>query len=255
MKTCIPFIAFLIFLGGCQKDEALITGEISGTVLTFNQAFTLSNDQSGVQVVLYKESVVLDSTSTDEQGHYIFSHVPYGKYHVNLRKDGFIQSYSTHTVFHVGGYSPTLVNLDLYEIPTYEVHLDSVVFNAADWALYFHLKVNGDTISPGGTYYYPPYLVFASNSPDVSIEQYISHGRGYLMDYDLDHYPEKTAVYGRTFLYEMYNFNALQSGNVYLRLYPLAYGQGYAPDDYYKEALGKPSNVVSFVWDKSTGQR
>jgi hypothetical protein len=255
MKVQYVVILVLIFLGSCQKDEELLTGEISGTVFTFNQAFTLYNDQSGVQVVLYKESAVLDSTSTDELGHYNFSHVPYGKYHVNYRKDGFIQSYSTHTIYHVGGYSPTLVNLDLYEIPTYEVHLDSVVFNAADWALYFHLKVNGDTITPGGTYYFPPYLVFASNSPNVSIEQYISMGKGYLMDYDLDHYPAKIAVYGRTIIYEMYNLDALQSGTVYLRLYPLANGQGYALDDYYKEALGKPSNVVSFVWDNSAGQR
>ena len=249
MKTCITFIIFLLFLGSCQKDEVLLSGEISGIVFTYNHDYTQYNDQSGVQVALYNESVLLDSTLTDAQGHFIFSHVPYGKYHINYAKDGFIQTYSTHTVYHVGGYSPTFVSFYLHEIPTYEVHLDSVVYDAADWALYIHLKVNGDTISPGGSFYYPPYLVFASNSPDVSIEQYISQGKGYLMDYDPDHHPAKTAVYGRTFIYEMHNFEALQSGTVYMRMYPLAMGQGYFFNEFYREALGMPSNVISFEWE------
>jgi len=252
MKTYLTFVIFLLFLASCQKDEELLSGEISGIVFTYNHDYTKYNDQSGVQVALYNESALLDSTYTDAQGHFIFSNVLYGKYHVKYHKDGFIQTYSTNTVYHVGGYSPTFVSFYLHEIPTYEVHLDSVVYNVADWAFYFHLKVNGDTISPGRSYYFPPYLVFASNSPDVSIEQYISQGRGYLMDYDPDNYPAKTAVYGRTFMYDMYNFEALQSGTIFMRIYPIAQGQSY---DFYREALGKPSNVISFVLDDIAGRR
>ena len=55
--------------------------------------------------------------------------------------------------------------------------------------------------------------------------------------------------------YEMdQNFNQLKEGTIYLRLYPIAMGQGYAINDYFPEALGPPSNVASFNWNELAGE-
>jgi hypothetical protein len=61
----------------------------------------------------------------------------------------------------------------------------------------------------------------------------------------------KVAVYASLQDYDMdQNFNQLKEGTIYLRLYPIAMGQGYLITDFYPEALGPPSDVISFVWNE-----
>ncbi len=48
------------------------------------------------------------------------------------------------------------------------------------------------------------------------------------------------------------NLKKEQFISAYIRLH---LGQGYWINDYFPEALGPPSNVISFVWDEVVGNR
>jgi hypothetical protein len=138
----------------------------------------------------------------------------------------------------------------LYEIPTYELSLDSVGYYAEDSRLIIYLKFNGDTVLPKNSYGMP-LRVFAGNSPEVSRDNYVSAGRSYLTEYGPWNWQIKSAVFGSFYEYEMdLNFAQLKEGIIYLRLYPIASGQGYGISQYYPEALGPPSSVISFSWDE-----
>lgn len=252
----VYFIVFLfLLLFNCRKDQEIITGDISGKIYSYDQYGFLVPDQSGVTVKLFRDTAFLGYTVTDSRGQYGFENLPYGKYSLSLGKEHFIQTRDPHIIFHAGGYSPTLVNYHLYEVPTYELLLDSIGYYAEDYRLIIHLKFNGDTALPANVYGLAV-RVFAGNSAEVSHENYISAGRAYLSEYGPGEWQTKVAVYGSLLDYEMdQNFDQLKEGAIYLRLYPIAVGQGYAINDYFPEALGPPSNVISFVWDEITGNQ
>ena len=239
-----------MLLVNCRKDQEIITGDIKGKIYIFDQFGFMMPDQSDVTVKLFRDTALLETTLTDAQGQYIFKNFIYGKYTLSLEKDHFVQTKEPHIVFHAGGYSPTLANYYLYEVPTYELLLDSIGYYAEDYRLIIHLKFNGDTALPYNVYGLP-LRVFAGNSMEVSRENYVSAGRAYLSEYGPGEWQTKVAVYGSLFDYEMdQNFNQLKEGTIYLRLYPIAAGQGYMINDYFPEALGPPSNVISFVWNE-----
>ncbi len=252
----VYFIVFLfLLLFNCRKDQEIITGDISGKIYSYDQYGFLVPDQSGVTVKLFRDTAFLEYTLTDSRGQYGFENLPYGKYSLSLGKEHFIQTRDPHIIFHAGGYSPTLVNYHLYEVPTYELLLDSIGYYAEDYRLIIHLKFNGDTALPANVYGLA-LRVFAGNSAEVSHENYVSAGRAYLSEYGPGEWQTKVAVYGSLFDYEMdQNFDQLKEGIIYLRLYPIAQGQGYMINDYFPEALGPPSNVISFVWDEVVGNR
>lgn len=242
-------IALILLHANCQKDEEIITGDIAGKIYSYDQYGIMVPDQSGVTVTLFRDTAVLATALTDSRGQYRFEELPYGKYVISLEKDLFIQTWDAKTVYHAGGFSPTLANYNLYEIPTYELSLDSVGYYAEDNRLIIYLKFNGDTVLPKNSYGMP-LRVFAGNSAEVSWDNYVSAGRSYLTEYGPWNWQIKTAVYGSLYEYEMdQNFTQLKDGMIYLRLYPIASGQGYWINQYYPEALGPPSNVISFVWD------
>jgi hypothetical protein len=249
-------IALFLLLINCKKDEEIITGEIAGKIYTYDQySIKLVPDQSGVKVKLFRDTALLSVTETDSRGQYGFGDLPYGKYKISLEKNLFIQSWDKKTVYHAGGYSPTLANYGMYEIPTYVLTLDSLGdFDAEDNRMIIYLKFNGDTTLPSN--YGMPLLVFAGNSPEVSKDNYVSAGKSFLSVYGPEDLSIKTAVYGSLYEYNMdQNFDQLKNGLIYLRLYPIAMGQGYWINDYYPGALGPPSNVISFRWDEVVGKR
>lgn len=236
------------FLSGCKKKEELMTGPISGKILAFNQYCFRTPDQPDITVKLFQDSVLIDTNSTNSNSQYVFENMPYGKYSIRVEKAGFIQAWNLNNINHIGGYSPTLNDFYLYEVPTYQLNLDSVR-KIQEYIVVF-LKFNGDTILPENACGMP-LRVFAGNTPDVSKDNYTaSCGRASLIHYDLNDYRKKVAVYAR---YEEWNmepgFDLLKNDSIYMRIYPIAVGQGYGSHDYYPEALGPPSNVISFLWD------
>ncbi len=249
LKYACFIIAIILLLLNCKKEEELITGEIAGKIYSYDQYGNMLPDQSGVTVNLFRDTGLLAKAETDSRGQYGFENLPYGKYGISLEKNLFIQTWGTKTVYHAGGYSPTLTNFNMYEIPTYVLSLDSLSYNAEYNKLIIHLKLNGDTVLPSN--YGMPLRVFAGNSLEVSKDNYVSAGRSYLTDYGPENWDTKTAVYGSLHEYSMdQNFAQLKDGMIYLRLYPIAMGQGYWINEYYPEALGPPSNVISFNWDE-----
>jgi hypothetical protein len=249
----IPVLFFLIF--NCRKDQEIITGDITGKINSYDQYGFLVPSQSGVTVKLFRDTALLEHTLTDSRGQYAFENQTYGKYRISIEKDQFIQTRDPHIIYHAGGYSPTFVNSYLFEVPTYELLLDSIGYYAEDYRIIIHLKFNGDTALPGYVYGFP-IRVFAGNSPEVSRENYVSAGKVSLSEYDPGDWQTKVAVYGSLYDYEMdQNFDKLKDGIIYFRLYPIAVGQGYMINDYFPEALGPPSNVISFVWDEVVTNR
>jgi hypothetical protein len=255
VKPVYFIIVLLFLLFNCKKDQEIITGDITGKIYSYDQYGLILPDQSGVSVKLFLDTALLETTLTDERGQYTFNNLTYGKYKISLEKEHFVQTRDPHIIYHAGGYSPTLANFYLFEVPTYELVLDSVGYYANYHALIIHLKFNGDTVLPANTFGLPV-RVFAGNSTEVSHENYVASGKAYLLDYGPGEYLTKEAVYAIFYDYDLdQNFNQLKEGTIYLRLYPIAEGQGYEINDYFPEALGPPSNVISFVWNEVVPKR
>jgi hypothetical protein len=248
---------FIIFLQACQKQEEIMTGKITGRMAIYNQSFKSMPDRSGILVSLLRDGSIVTSDTTDFKGGYLFENIPYGKYRIDLKKDKYIQAWNPPFVYHVGGYSPTYANLSVFEIPIYELGIDSIDYYSDGHELIIYLKFDGDTVITYNLYGYP-FIAYAGNSPDISKDNYITKGNGILRDFwDVYNSPPRiVSVYGRM---NLYTFSpAIKdaiSGTVYLRIYPLANGQGYGTStQFYPDALGKPSNVISFVLNDLIGK-
>jgi hypothetical protein len=239
-----------MLLVDCRKDQEIITGNVTGKIYCYDQYGFLMPDQPGIAVKLYRDTALLNSTLTDSRGQYLFEHMSYGKYSISCEKDFFILPSWPHIIYNAGGYSPTLADLNLHEIPTYDLFLDSVGYLAEYYTYVIYTKFNGDTLLPQYGSYGLPLKVFAGNTPEISSENYISTGDAYLEDISGT---EKVAVYAILWSMDQF-FNHLKDGTIYLRMYPIAFGQGFVPSSYNPRALGSPSNVISFKWDELAGR-
>ncbi|MCU0407990.1 MAG: carboxypeptidase-like regulatory domain-containing protein, partial [Bacteroidales bacterium] len=239
----LPFI-----IASCTRDEALITGSISGRLSLYDQFHKKISDASGAEVSLEDSLGLVLSTVTDAGGKYSFEEVPYGRYELVPSKDRFIRTKNPNPVYHIGGYSPTMTSLSLFEIPTFDVSLDSAAFFPDDGYLIVYLKLNGGTTLPPNTYGLT-FIAFSGSTPDVSKDKHEWIWKGIFADYSFGQYPTVTVnVYGMIPSYSFSNnFNPQTPGTFYMRVYPLAGGQGYYTTDFYPEALGKPSNVPAFA--------
>jgi hypothetical protein len=242
MKKHLFTLLILVFLGGCKKNEELLIGDITGVVSTFNQDNLLSNDQSDVRVFLLKDSVLVDSTLTDLYGQYIFHHLPYGKYNIDLKKENFLQSNASHYFNHVGGYSPTIARFDQFEIPTFQVTVDSIWLIQSEYQLHLFVRINDNELVPAGFYWLDG---FAGKTPDVSKDNYIALVGGCIYN-DFERPPFTSSV--KCLIYSFLpEIEALKSDTIYFRFYPLALGQVlYGPIS--QRGLGKPSNVIKYFW-------
>jgi hypothetical protein len=143
-------------------------------------------------------------------------------------------------ISHIGGYSPTLKDLNIFEVPRYEIAIDSVKTDSLDYYIYLYLKVDGNTEIP---FFYNVLVAYYGNDPDVSYENYsgIATGvAGYLWPFYKEPYYNA----------KIYDFYTNLTGTIYMRLYLLTMGQSSYVRPFNPAALGKPSNVVSFVWQK-----
>lgn len=255
MKSILIFLASFILLSGCQPDNEIIKGSISGFISSLDQSAVLLNDQSGVEVKLYKDSSLIGTMMTNANGKYAFDDVQYGKYRIELEKEGFVSDWERQFIHHIGGYSPTIASYTLYEIPTYSLSIDSISFDTEYYFFSIYVKFNGDTILPASNYGYV-IRAFAGTSPDVSEDNNVAAGKAYLTDTDYELYPKKMRAVVRMYIWDLENHDILRTGTFYLRLYPLAMGQGYWIHDYLPKALGPPSvNVIEFNFNELVGSR
>jgi hypothetical protein len=255
MKNIFLILASFIILSGCQPDKEIIRGSIAGFIYALDQSAVLLNDHSGVVVKLYKDSSLIDTKITDANGKYTFDAIPYGKYRIDPEKEGYVPDWDQPVVHHIGGYSPTLVNYRVYEIPTYELTIDSISFDPINYFFSIYVKFNGDTILPATNYGYI-IRAFAGATPGANKDNSVAAGKAYLTDTDYHIYPKKMRAVVRMNIWDLENDDVLRTGTFYLRLYPLAMGQGYWIHDYLPEALGPPSvNAIEFNYNELVGSR
>jgi hypothetical protein len=250
MKILLPGCLILLFAFGCKEDKEIMTGEITGIVSLFSQQNIKLSDCSGVRVNLYRNAEHLGDTLTDTYGEFHFRDLPYGKYQVDLQKDNYIREDVSTEFDHVGGTKTTIINYRMFEIPTYILTIDSFKIIQGGYWFDVYLKVNDDTLLPFVNYpkpYFYNLKGFSGSSPDFAPENSLGFVFGYLNDQKP--YPGigKKAVYGNLINF----YGPIQPpgyDSVYLKVYPIAFGQGYNNGEISNKALGKPSNVVVFHW-------
>jgi hypothetical protein len=227
-------------LTGCKKETVLNTGDILGRLIVFNENGSLSDNLSGIKVTLYKDSSLVTHSLSDENGQYRFRDISYGKYSISLEKENYIQREVDYTIYHIGGYSPTIRDAVVYEMPMYNISIDSFLFFPQNYRLKLYLKIDGQAIIPFDTY---RVIGFCSNSADVSCYNYSNIISGRVTSYTL-YAPYDAAG-------EIYNnLSKLSvSDTWYIRFYLQAFGQNLT-NTINTKTLGKPSNVITFRWSK-----
>jgi len=239
MKTVRSYIiVFLLLLSvGCEKDnKTMLIGDIIGKVEMIDENNYSLQDRSNVNVSLISDTTIIHSI-TDQMGNFYFKNILYGNYQIDLEKNGFVKSKVNYTVHHLGGYSPTLVEYRLYEIPKFELVVDSIEFNGNFEISKFYIELKGNTGLPRMGYFI---RCFCSNTPDVSKDNFVSTDHGWIDASDIN---GQFAVGG--IVIDDYEFHQLESDSIFICIYPQAWGQQMY--EYYQESLGEASNVISFM--------
>lgn len=221
----------------CEKsDPELLSGDIAGIVEVYDENQYLLEDMSGVQLSLTNE-IFTTQTSTDPTGKFFFEDIDYGNYQADLAMEGYIKPYRDYPIHHLGGYSPTLVEYKIYEVPKFETRIDSIIFSGKYERSDIYVNLQELSGKPKIAYIF---WCFFSNSPDLSDELYVARNSGWMWSPELEGSLTEISV-------EIWDsrFDQLVADTIYLRVYPQAWGQGYY--DYYPESLGKGSNVISFL--------
>lgn len=236
---------FLIFsLFGCREEY--LSGDLKGVIIAYDQYYNSTGDRSGTEVQIFRDSSEAGFTLTDEAGRYSFDDLPYGKFSIVCRKDGYVENYERTTIKHIGGGAPFFNNFGIYEVPYYSLHLDSIK-PGENYTICFYLKIDGDTILRSKSTL--QFVVFASYSPEVSKDNYQGSGKGYFFDWT--DYTRRTKIAVHGLLSDNENIDLLSdSDSIYLVAYPLASGQGYGFWQFREGALGRPSNVIKCKWPR-----
>jgi len=237
IKYIILFIALLL---SCKEKSEILSGDITGKINITEQDQSPAPDNSGVETILYDyDGNHISSFLTESSGNYTFRDIPYGRYSIELEKQGYLQSNEIPSaIFQIGGYSPTLKDFDIYEVPKYEISVDSVRTDSLNYYIYLYLKVDGNKEIP---FFYNVLVAYYGTDPDVSYENYSGMATGVVGNL----WP----LYKEPYNAKIYDFYTDLTGPIYMRVYLLTIGQSTYKRPFNPAALGKPSNVFSFVWE------
>jgi hypothetical protein len=238
MRKIHLFFILAILLTGCKKETKLITGDIVGKITVYNKDGSLSGDLSGIKVNLFQNSTLVKSSISDENGQYRFIEIGYGKYSINLEKENYIEREVDYSIYHIGGYSPTIKDAVIYEMPDYVMAIDSFMFFPESYRLKLYLKIDGQQIIP---FYNYRVIGFCSTSQEVSSGNYEFIVSGRVTSATI-YAPHDAAG-------EIYNnVWKLQTPDTwYIRFYLQAFGQNLT-NTINTATLGKPSNAIIFKW-------
>jgi hypothetical protein len=244
MKVFTGILIILILLTGCESEVKVITGTVAGKVVATSPYHKYLPGQEDVKVNLYSDTAVAGTAMSDGRGYFHIKDVPYGKYYLKAFKEKFVPSWSENTIYHVGGSSPSMQDVYIDEVPGFQITVDSLGFTNLD-GTYILFWIRSDTIVPTGWF-----RVFADSLSNVTKDKYTSAGKGSFQIY-YPNYPTVVPTYGKISIYDFDSgINKLKSDTIFLRLYPTAGNQGYSIMEFYPEALGKPSNLVKFLWSE-----
>ncbi len=228
-------VSFIFLNFACSRDEVLISGDITGKIKMYNEdGYPLT--LSGTPIKIETDSLNFQ-TETDETGWYTFENIPIGNYSVKIEKSGYVNSEKESEIQHVGGYSPTIQDFILYEIPKFGFHLDSISADSTDLyndKLTFYGSLINSTANPLNWY---TLWVFFGSSSEISSATYDDLTKAFIMNKDID---------GTYFHFNINLYPHYQRGDTfYFRIYAAA----AVPDWYFErfEILGPPSNVAEWV--------
>lgn len=233
------WILFLLcwFSVACDKTEPeLLSGDIAGFVRVYDENYYLEEDMSGLQVAI-RDETFQDQSSTDASGKFLFEDIFYGNYLVDVEMEGYFSIYTDFPLHHLGGYSPTLVEYQIHEIPKFETHIDSIRFEETYNRYYISVNLTGMSGPPLFGY---DFVCFFSDSPEVSLDHFVSDDVGWIwVDY-MDGSRGEIMV-------EIWDnrFDPLKSDSIYCCVYPRAFGTSQYV--IIPESLGLASNVFSFM--------
>jgi hypothetical protein len=214
-------IGFVLVFLGCKKEEkTILRGTIEGKITLIDQHFDNMNNHAGVEVSLSSDTVVRH-TQTDAGGIFSFPDLPYGTYHVLYHKPGFVKyfgNYSFDVIHHVGGYSDTRAMYSLYQIPTFQLTVDSIVNYMYSQNSTSRPRFYGTMSEPGKASAFYAFRCFASNSPDVSKDSYSVMLFAY--SYTVNKKNICSLISG-----DIYKLTSLQASAIYFKIYPEAFGQ------------------------------
>ena len=226
------------FEGPVGPAGPLLTGDLFGSIQTFDEFGNLLHDHSGVQVAIEGTDPLI-TTMTDSAGDYYFEDLPTGTYNLVFTKDNF-QTQKIFSQQFVGGDLPTHITrvLFLSAVSTTTILGFSISItdeNNPDTTRYSMVKVE-HSISPESTQEEPRQArVFLSISPEVSPSEW--------------QYRLNLGTTGNT---DIIRLEKLPSGSTF---YAVIYPEPGLCNPFYDPFLevynyscyGTPSEVISFV--------
>jgi hypothetical protein len=236
-------ILLSVLLAGCRKEETLITGDITGYVTCISPFYKTYPLEGAAEVDLMKDTVVITTQQTGENGQFTFPDVPYGKFLLRPTKPGYVEAWMREPVYHAGGATPTFSNTTLYEVPAFQLIYDSTVYSADNYSYVMYLHFSDPAMMPGPFSGFS-YFAFFSEQPTVDRSTFLESLKINGLTWDTNADGISDIIIGYNF-YPGFTFNTF-SENLYVRLYPVAVGQGFYPAEVVPGAFGPPSDVFSF---------
>ncbi len=178
MKKHIFTCCLSLMILSCTKENDLgvLKGDIIGEVNLLDQYGYQEKDMSGTTVTISNDEFSA-TIVTDELGSYKVQNVPFGVYNTKYEHNGYLER-TPEKIKHIGGASATLSTYNMDQIPTYEVHLDSVVKQSHD--IYAYGKMLNITKKPQYGYGFA-FRFFISGNEQVSKDNYTNSVTGYGM--------------------------------------------------------------------------
>jgi hypothetical protein len=237
----------MFWLPGCKDTEPPdLSGDIIGMVTLYDENSFPVEDRSGVNVEIKNDKSSF-STSSDQDGDFSFTNIPFGKYRIKLSREGFQdcngESYETlekYEFYHLGGKSPTLLNYNLFEIPGYVYQLDSGLYLGEYQECFIFCPLPFE--NQGTSYKYYNLVCFFNDQSSVSKDDYLFYYFGLVNFYQFTQ-----IQYEPPFIRipEVYALSSYMADSIYIRIYPVSQCESpYAPLRF--ESLGGPSNVIGF---------
>jgi hypothetical protein len=243
MRNILSLILLSVVLTGCKKEETLITGDITGYVTCISPFYKTYPLEGAAEVDLTRESLVMATQQTGEYGQFTFRDVPYGKFFLRPTKPGFVQAWMQEPVYHAGGATPTFSNSTLFEIPTFQLVYDSMVYSQNDYAQFMYMHFSDSNVSPDPFSSFS-YFAFFSEQPTVDQITFATSMKISALIWDGNAYGDNDLIIGYL-SYPGSTFSTLPK-DLYVRLYAVASGQGYYPGEVLPGAYGPPSEVFAF---------
>lgn len=243
MRNLLSLILITVLAAGCKNDETLITGEITGYVNCVDPFYKQYPLEATAVADLMKDTLVIATQQTGEYGKFNFSNIPYGKYNIRAIKSGYVQPWLQEQVFHAGGATPTFFKISLYEVPTFQLVFDSINFSSDyfSYLMYMHFSDPDVKSIPFSGF---SFFAFFSDQPTVDRFTFVATVKetGITRDENAD---GQTDFITGNIAYSGINFDTMP-GQLYVRLYAVAYGQGFYPAEVVPGAYGPPSDVFEF---------